>query len=129
MYKYPCHCFNKSVFNWTFCQLPLCLKKNQIAQSNIYFYIKSFVVQSWQKLDHFRKEISLHLLNKTRQLFLTCDEFRIFSEPDDVGLRLGLVDDTLQLHHLVLLDLQPGPSWGSVLSNFYIRHWRYGRVS
>ncbi len=32
-YKYLCLGFNKSVFNWTFCQL-LCLRKNQLHSLN-----------------------------------------------------------------------------------------------
>jgi hypothetical protein len=33
LYKYLRLCYNKSVLNWTFCQLLLCLKKTPIAQN------------------------------------------------------------------------------------------------
>ena len=44
---------------------------------------------------------------KAKGANFTCHKLRVLPEPDDLCFRLGLLHDALELHHLVLLDLQP----------------------
>ncbi len=124
-HKYPCHCFNTSLFHWTFCQSLLHSKKNPIAQkllqrkwSGLNFFPESgrFRRRGGRQLEFLQNKLIWCQFHKT------CHWRFIYS--GNIFTAISPATATRDIHYLLALDtLDDATEIGSFLLMSHHPRW------